>query len=305
MSTPHQSFTVVLDELVEQIREDHSVLAALLCGSLAHDRVWEKSDIDLVLVTVDDRRVEAGSLCLDAGGVNVHAMLMPRAEFRTAAEGSLRHSFLHAFLARGRLLYTHDPTIASLCAALADLGARDRQLQLLRAATAALPPLYKAHKWFVTRGDLEYTALWLLYTARSLAEIEVISAGHLADREVIPQAMGLNPAFFSKVYVDLLNASKTPENVRAALAAVDDYLATRAPALFAPLLEHLRETGEARACREIEDHFRRTLGVEGVTTACEYLADQRLVGRAAIATRLTKKSRVDVQELAFYSLDTR
>src|SRR5437868_9738583 len=99
-----QAFADALDALVEQVKEDRSVLAAILCGSLAHDTVWEKSDIDLALVTVDDKRVEAGSLALYSGGVNVHAFLMPRAEFRRTVEGSVRHSFAHSLLAKARLL---------------------------------------------------------------------------------------------------------------------------------------------------------------------------------------------------------
>ena len=50
------TFTAALDALVEQIKEDRSVLAAILCGSLSHDTVWAKSDIDLVLVTIDDQQ---------------------------------------------------------------------------------------------------------------------------------------------------------------------------------------------------------------------------------------------------------
>ena len=63
------------------------------------------------------------------------------------------------------------------------------QIQLLRAATTALPAIYKAHKFFVTRGDLDYSALWILYAATPLARIEVLGARLLVDREVIPQAM--------------------------------------------------------------------------------------------------------------------
>jgi uncharacterized protein len=295
-----QAFTVALETLVDEIKEDRSVLAALLCGSLSHDTVWEKSDIDLVLVTIDDKMVPAADIALYAAGVNIHALLVPRAEFRKTLEASLRNSFLHSFLAKGRLLYSHDPTIAELCGRLRDLGARDQQLQLLRAATSALPPIYKAHKWFLTRGDLEYTALWILYAATPLARIEVIGRGLLADREVIPQAMTLNPSFFRTIYAGLLNAPKTAEAVQAALDAIDAYLARRAATLFAPVVEHLREVGEARSCTEIEAHFHRTVDVSGVITACEYLADLGLIGKAATAVRLTKKSNIDVQELAFF-----
>ncbi len=296
----HQKFTEALDALVEQVKLDASVLAAILCGSLSHDAVWAKSDIDLVLVTIDDKKAPMTSLSLYADGVNVHAFLMPRAEFRRMVEGSIHNSFMHSFLAKGRLLYTHDQTIADLCDRLNEIGDRDTEVQLLRAATGALPAIYKAHKFFVTRGDLEYTALWILYAATPLAKVEVIGARLLADREVIPQAMKLNPAFFKTIYSDLLNSKKTRKSVQAALDAIDFYVAERAATLFNPIIAHLREVGEARSCTEIEDHFKRNFDVEGVTTACEYLADQGLIGKASTPVRLTRKSGVEVQEIAFF-----
>ncbi len=293
-------FNEALDALIDQVKEDRSILAAILCGSLSHDTVWAKSDIDLVLVTIDDKKVGSADLALDANGVNVHVLLMPRADFRTAVEGTVRNSFVHSFLTKGRLLYTRDQTIVDLCAGLHQIGDRDTQVQLLRAGTSALPPIYKAHKWFLTRGDLEYTALWILYAATPLAQVEVLGARLLVDREVIPQAMTLNPAFFKMFYADLLNGKKTMKSVQSALCAVDDYIAKRAPAIFAPIIDYLREAGETRSCTEIEAYFKRNYDVCGVVTACEYLADQGLIGKASTPVHLTKKSNVEVQELAFF-----
>lgn len=298
--TVQQTFSAALDNLVEQVKGDRSILAALLCGSLSHDAVWAKSDIDLLLITIDDRKTANASVALYADGINVHAMLMPRAEFRKCLEGSIRNSFAHSFFAKGRLLYTHDETIAAMCAELHRIGERDTQVQLLSAGTAALPSIYKAHKWLITREDLEYTALWMLYAANSLAKIEVLGARLLLDREALPQAMKLNPGFFKTIYIDLLNTKKTKKSVQDALAAIDRYMAERAVTLFGPVMEHLRDVGEARSATEIEDHFRRNFGVEGVTGACEYLADQGLIGKVPLAVRLTKKSNVDVEELAFF-----
>lgn len=300
-----QQFTRALENLIEQVKGDRSVLAAILCGSLSHDTVWAKSDIDLVLVTIDEKKADTSHLSLYADGVNVHANLIPRTEFRRIVEGSVHNSFMHSLLAKGRLLYTHDETIADLCARLREIGDRDTHLQLLRAATHALPAIYKAHKWFITRGDLDYTALWIVYAATPLAQIEVIGAGLLADREVIPQALALNPGLFTIVYADLLNTPKTQTSVKAALDAVDGYIATRAPALFRLVIDYLRDAGEARSCTEIENHFVRNFEVSGVTTACEYLADEGIIGKASIPVKLTKKSNIEVQELAFFVSDVK
>jgi uncharacterized protein len=296
-------YAAALDALMAQVRADRAILAAILCGSLSHDTVWTRSDIDLVLVTIDDRKVERTDIALNADGVNVHAYLLPRAEFRKAVEASVRSSFMHSLLAKGRLLYTHDPTIADLVESLAGaIGDRDAQVQLLRAATTALFAIDKARKWLVTRADLNYSALWILYAATPLAQVEAISARQLVDREVILTASRLNPAFFKTIYADLLNAPKSVETVRAALDAIDAYVAERACVLFRPVLDYLGEVGEARSCGELEDHFARNFDVRGVTVACEYLAARGLAGKASTPARLTKKSNVDVQELAFFAL---
>ena len=298
-----QRFADALDALVAQVKQDRSVLAAVLCGSLSHDTVWDRSDIDLVLVTVDGSKDHPDGAALYADGVNVHAILMPRTEFRRVVDGSTHNSFCHALLAKGRLLYTHDETIASLCDRLHEIGRRDTALELLRAATSALPSIDKAHKWFVTRDDLEYTALWILFAAVSLARMEVVGRGLIADREVLPQALALNPEFFRIVYTNVLNGKKTRQVVQDALAAIDAYIADRSQAVFAPIFEHLRDVGEARSATEIENYFSRTFDVSGVTTACEYLAAQGLIGKASTPVRLTRTSRVSVEELAFFSLE--
>jgi len=298
-----EKFRRAVSALVEEVKEDRSILAAVLCGSLSHDTVWAKSDVDLVLVTVDDKKIGEGSLSLYADGLNVHAILMPRAVFRGTVQSAIRNSFMHSLLAKGRLLYTHDETIGELMARLQEIGERDTQVQLLRAGIAALGPIYKAHKWVLTRADLNYTALWILYAATPLAQIEVFGRRLLADREVIPQALHLNPTFFKTIYVDMLNLKKTRANVDAALDAIDRYLLERAPTLFAPVIEHLRDIGEARSCTEIETHFQKTLGLNGVTIACEYLSDQGLIGKASTTAQLTRKSNVSVQELAFFHLE--
>src|SRR5438105_6367430 len=138
-----QKFSRALDALIEQVKGDRSIVAAILCGSLSHDTVWAKSDIDLVLVTVDDKKLGSSDMALYADGVNVHAFLMPRAEFRKTVESSIHNSVVHSLLAKGKLLYAHDQTIADLCARLQQIGDRDTRLQLLRAAIRALPMMYK------------------------------------------------------------------------------------------------------------------------------------------------------------------
>jgi predicted nucleotidyltransferase len=303
MSEPSvpQAFAAALEGLIRQVEKDSSVLAAILCGSLAHDTVWARSDIDLVFVTIDDRKVASGDIPLYADGVNVHALLVPRAEFRRIVEGSLHGSFMNSFLAKGRVLYTRDPTIETLFGRLQARGQRDTAILMLQVASGALPALYKARKWLLTRGDVAYTAYWVLFSANSIARMEVIAAGLLPDREVIPQAEKLNPQLMRTIYTDLLRSGTDRATVETALTTIEDYLSSRAARVFAPVLDYLREHNDVRSSRDIEDHFKKTYGIEGITTACEYLADIGMIDKASTAVLLTRRSHVTLQELAFFA----
>lgn len=301
-SSDPERFQRALDQLVAKVQTDRAILAALLCGSLAHDTVWARSDIDLVLITIDDKLVEQSQFALDANGINVHASLLPRARFKRLADGAMTHSFMHSLLSKGRLLFTHDDSIPPLLERMKTLGGRDTQILLLGAATEALACLYKARKWLLTRHDANYSALWVLAAASPLARIEVMSRGQLADREVLPRALELNTPLFSRLYTQMLNEPKTEASVDAALKAADEYLLARTPSFSAPIVAWLTEAREARSVSELDAHFSRTMGVENVSGACEYLADQGIIGRASVTARLTKKSTADVQELAFYAL---
>ena len=192
-----RQFTAALDALVEQVKGDRSILAAILCGSLSHDTVWAKSDIDLVLVTIDDKKVDAGGR--GALRRRRERPRVPHAARRVPQDGRrLGPQLVHA-LVPGQgpaALHARPDDRRSLRPAAGRSASATRRCSCCARRRSALPPIDKAHKWFVTRGDLDYTALWILYAATPLAQIEVIGARLLADREVIPQALKLNPAFF-------------------------------------------------------------------------------------------------------------
>jgi uncharacterized protein len=49
-----------VESLVEKLQRDTQIVAAILVGSLSYDVVWEKSDIDMLLVTEETRSRSGG-----------------------------------------------------------------------------------------------------------------------------------------------------------------------------------------------------------------------------------------------------
>lgn len=298
-----QRFEEALESLVDRVKEDDHVLAAILCGSLSYDVVWDKSDIDLVLVCTDDKKTGTHFVSLVEDDINIHVTVQPRLEFRRSLEASVRNTFEHSMYARGRLIYSKDPSIEELFQELSNLGEYDTQVQLMGVAQHALGVLYKARKWIEIKDDIYYTARWVIQTALPLAEVEVSLAGEIVDREALTRALELNPRVFQPIYLDLFEKQVTRERLEKGIDVIDHYLEDKADLLFAPVLDYLRAAfGEPRSATQIEHYFQRNFGIRGITMACEWLSDIGRIEKASTPVKLTTRSQVQVDEVAFLYL---
>jgi RNA polymerase sigma factor (sigma-70 family) len=291
-------FTAALDSFVARVQQDRYVIAAILFGSLSHDTVWRKSDIDVLLVGRDERPERWFSLT--ENGVNIHALLVPRSAFKKTLERALHGTFIHSSFALSTLLYSTDDSIRAYYQDLQHVGSHDRQMRLLTAGGSALYHLAKAEKWLVTRGDVAYSCLWILYTVEHLATIEVLLQGELTTREVIPQAQALNPGFFGPVYEDLIRRPAGEATVRRALREIEAYLEGKAQTLFGPVLEYLRREGGTRTTSELNGYFGGQAQTHTLGMVYEWLADRGTIQKVPSPVRLTPKSQVVVDEAAYY-----
>lgn len=297
-----QNFQQALDDLTEKVKQDKNILAILLFGSLSYDRVWEKSDIDLMFI-ISDRAKSKGqreALALTERDVNIHANLFTRTEFKQLIEGSLQSSFMHSSFSKSKLLYTRDESIKELYEQIYQLGSRDQQTQLFQAGASILPLIFKAEKFCYVKKDPQYAYVWIMYMYTGLAKVEVYQAGQIAGREVIHQALKLNPDFFDKIYTQLLNAPKTEARITETLQQIDAYLTKRIPLMFQPLLDYLNESGIICSATEISHWARQQMNANMSLAVCEWLADKEIIHKASTPVRLTTKSFVEVEELAFY-----
>jgi uncharacterized protein len=293
-----------LDSVVAQLQQDHTVLAAILVGSLSYATVWKRSDIDLFLVT-DEAKIKSEALALVEDDIIIHAYPVTRSAFRKSVQAATRSSFLDSMLSRGTVLFSRDETIPRLLADRGPMGARDQAAQIFKRATGILPLLVKAEKYYHAKGDLHYAFLWIMNLLPGFAAVETLRHGEVVGREVIQQAEKYDPELFGALYHRLIDGPKTAETIGEALLRIHSYLRQNLDEIFAPLLDYLAEQPGARSSTEIDYHFARQHNIEGVSMACEWLADEGIIDRAAIPTRITERSHADVQEAAYFYLPSR
>ena len=292
-------FNEALESFIAKVKQDRYIIAAILYGSLSHDTVWRKSDIDIILIGREEKPSKGYSLV--ENGVNIHAIMFPRSKFKQAIERSLQGSFWHSSFALSTLLFTTDDSIRAYYDNVRSIGSHDRQMRLMTAGSGALATLAKAEKWLLVRKDVSYSFLWIMYTIQYLAEIEVLLHGELTSREVLPQALKINPAFFDKVYEDLIHQPKDEATIQQALDLINAYIDGKMHILFGPILEYLSQEGGIRTATDLDTYFNRQVDHDwGLGNAYEWLADKDIIQKVPSPLRLTHKSQVTVDEAAYY-----
>jgi predicted nucleotidyltransferase len=297
-----RTYQEALESFVAKVKQDRYIVAAILFGSLAYDDVWEKSDIDIVLIGKDGKAT-ARPYSLVEHGINIHVFLEPRNNFKASIERTLQGSFMHSVLTRSTLLFSTDETIEAYYANVRHVGHRDRELQLLNQAAYILPTLTKAEKWLFVKQDPAYSFLWIMYLMDHLARVEVLLHSDVAGREVIRQALTYNPAFFTPLYIEFVNQPKDEATVRRAISMINDYLDKKVDILFKPVLSYLADAGGARSTTEINEHLKKRIqsdGLELFSATYEWLAGKGIIQKVSSPLRLTEKSQVTVDEAAYY-----
>lgn len=288
-----------LELFVTRVKQDRSIVAAILYGSLAYDEVWEKSDIDIMLIGRDDKTTDRFYVLVE-NGITLHAQVIPRSKFKAGVESNLQGVWTQSVMARSRLLFSTDESIQEYYENVHHVGSRDREMHILGAASSVISLLTKAEKWLVVKNDPVYSFTYLVHLMHSLAEIEVLWHAAVPGREVIQQALAYNPGFFTALYTDLARGPKDAETMRWAIQQVYAYLDERRGVIFKPILRYLSAVGSVRSASEIEDYLQQRSHIGGLSVMCEWLADRGVLQQVATPLRLTEKSRVTMDEAAYY-----
>ena len=292
-------FQTALDSLLSKVEHDPYVIGVVLFGSLSYDIVWKKSDIDLMII-LQETKISSPNLNLIENGIHIHAYLVTRSDYKKLLEGSVRGSFMHSTSMKGTLVFSRDETLSELWENRQGFGARDREIRLIQIAIPILSCLTKAQKWLIARNDPSYSFFWITKCLDGLASIETTLAGEIGGREVLWQAIRINPLFFNAIYYDLIESPKTTERVGAALDLIETYLRDRVEVIFSPIFDYLKEAEGVRSAKEIDHHFLSHMGIEHVSLACEWLGEEGLLQKAASPVRLVEKSKSNLEEVAYY-----
>ncbi len=285
----HASF----DSLVEKAKKDEYVLSLMLCGSLSYDKVWEKSDLDAIIVTRDEPydRYQA----LIEKDVYIDTFVHTRDRFRKLIQRATDGSILHSFFSKSKLIFTKDESIYDLYEDLEKIGLRDLEKMLMTNYIYAKDLINKSLRALNLNNDPSFSFNFILSGIRRLANIEVILNRQIPLRESIEQALKINPIFFKDIFIETIHLpNKNKETMIEVINKMNQYLKDRLDMIIQSVLR-LIEKHKELTYEDLFDHFKDIR----ITMDLKDFIDSGLIIEIPATCRFVKKSSSEMLQPAY------
>lgn len=301
-------FESTLQQFLDRLADDRSVLAVVLNGSLTEETIWRRDSLSVWIIEADgvSRRLLSDGTedrlfrILVENDINIHAEMIPRSRFKQMVEGSSRTAFSCNFFAARRMVYCRDASIETWFLTANTIAAKDQERELLTFSTWTIHAHRHAWRRLVMKQDLELAAQSLISAAHSVAHLELIRHGEVFEGDVIYRAIERNAALFQSIYLDLLHGQANENQLTIAWTAVGDYLERHAPEFLRPLTMYLKKEDRVVSLSELSDHFAHSQVYPWhLEATCEWLVRQGQLEKLSAPFKLTKRSAESVEEPAY------
>lgn len=282
-----------LEELKKKTEADEYVLNLMVGGSLSYDTVWEKSDIDVMIVTRDEPySTRKGFVEKD---VFIEGEVVTRERFRRGTQRISDGSIFQSYFYHSTLIHSKDDTILDIYEDARNIGSRDVENVLLLNYIYARDLITKADKALYVKEDPHFAFNFMMSGIRRLANIEVLLNRTVPLRESTVQALKLNPTFFKEIFLDLLNAPvKSSRLIKDTLEMMKNYLDGHLRIFIQPI-HRLLEKEEEMTHYDLKDRFNQIQ----LPLDLRAFVERGLLFQTEAPIRLTKKSSSEMVQPAY------
>lgn len=302
----NKKYKAALEVFIEKIKEESNIISVIAYGSVVNGELWEKSDIDIWLISKENSKKIYNQYSLVVEDIDFQVELYSRNYFFELVDSPHCQSFFRSVLPKSKLIYSKDKAIENLFNEDHVLGDRDKEENLLNAAIYGVVCVKKVEKILKLNEDALLAFGVMLKLVRNLANIEVAYNNQYPCREVENQALHLNYDFFNDIYVDLVNSKVDELNIENKLSKCKKYLCDKSDVVFEPIVKWLKTEREVRGVSEINEYIKRKYNISNdgneLTDTYNWLVENKILIRTSESIKLLDKSKVYFEEAA-YSYD--
>lgn len=291
-----ERYLKALNNFREEVEDDPNVVALILLGSLSYGTVWEKSDMDILLVVRDGAVSKHQYFRAEEDGIDIELSIEDVKQFKNQMGRGRAGEFCHGYYGKGTIIFCKDPSFRTFFEENKTVGREDAIISCYMNIQMLITNLNRAEKWVTVFKDMTYAQHFLQWSAVALSEIVLLMNGEEPDRESILRASELMPELMEQVYLKTCTTKMDEKEIRKTIKCHKDYLESILPELAKPVLRYLSDH-EVRTGTDCELYFGPY-----IVTALELMAEHGYIERVTLPRRLFKHTDLTVEEIAFMSI---
>lgn len=290
--TQREKHLQALNSFIKRVEKDPNLVAILLYGSLAYGTVWERSDIDVELIVRDGTEFSGRWVyVIEEDGIEINISAIGElSKFKNELQ-KLRNGYDHGIYGKGILVFSKDESLSELFQDAQKIGEDDAPKSFAAKIGTLLSWMHKAEKQAVVLDNPLYAQRFLQLCAPVVAEMELVRHGENPNREAINRAQELNQNLMQEVYVKPSTMAMTKAEINHTLKVLDDYLMQHMDWWSRHILRFLSD-GEIKAVSHIWEHCG--------SAPVEYLAEKGVIMQATHPVRIFRKSKLTLDEKAYF-----
>jgi predicted nucleotidyltransferase len=266
-------------------------------GSIAAGTAWEKSDVDITVI-VRDQNLDNTDYGIYEDNLIFGLDIIQRSDLKRWMEKSLAGTFFHALYAASKVWYTKDESLVEYFEELKRVGQADADKAVFRSVNWLLGTMAKVEKWLTVKNDVTYARFYVLKCVEIMAVLEVLAHRQVPTREAIQQAEVLNPELIETFYHEPMSRPMGEAELRGLVAGMERYLEKHLDAVMRAIRGFFGGD-EIKTGTMVTRYFGGGSGMHELHSIFDYLCDNGYLHKVSQTIRITPKSKLNVEELAF------
>ena len=185
-----ESYQKAFSKLVNDLKKNDSILAAMVFGSMLTGDLWEGSNIDLFVIC-KDKIENRGKIYTEENNIPVHIKLISKEKFLTLYQEEMAGGFIHRLFLSSRLVFSKDDEVT----AKYDMGRYYPDIDRAKWNMVYLSDLLKSIE--VSKKYLANNGTYMAYSSaikalEDFSKLYINYSGYMISKDVMTMATNLN-----------------------------------------------------------------------------------------------------------------
>lgn len=240
-----EAYEGVLNKLIN----NSQVIAVIVYGSMVTGDIWEKSDIDLLVISKE--KGKADHIYSKALNIPIHIYYISKDNFIDSIKNILKGGSFHKAFFSGKLVYCTDSEIEDIHMSTKFYNDREKELRNIEILSNLLNSLHYTNKYYYTR-KIETAYQWSMEVLINYARLIMNMEGHITDKDILSFAVTVNydvEFLFNKIIQDI-SLNKKIQDI---MDTVESFVDVNITSISTLIIEILKRSKHSMTIEELKN----------------------------------------------------